>query len=174
MKKVKINISNERYCTGLTSIGNIVSPIVKDMFTAEDLLFADLYSNWSEIVGLELSSYSTPKKIKFKIRENLHILFIDVPLGGFALELKHREEYLLSKINSYFGYNVIHELKINQNINCLLNKNTTIKNAKKDVRLEESDENYILNLANGIKDEKLKKILIKLGQNVVIANKKEG
>jgi hypothetical protein len=47
-----------------------------------------------------------------------------------------------------------------------------IKTLKKKPLLEENDKNYLLELSDGINNDELKEILIKLGENV-ISSKKE-
>jgi len=168
-KKANIKISDERHCKELESLGSIFIPIMNGAFDAKDFIEADVILKWEDIVGSEISSFSTPVKVKFNPKTDERVIHIEVPVGGFALELQHREIYLLDKINSYFGYKAIHKLLISQNANMRIKK---IKTSKKKPILEESDKNYLLKLSDGINSDELKEILIKLGENV-ISSKKE-
>lgn len=172
MKKYKINISEEPHCNDLESIGSIFIPIVKDMISAGDLIGVDVILNWKEIVGKEIASFCNPLKTKYNPKDNIRILYIEVPVGGFALEIQHKEQYILDKINAYIGYQAVHKLNITQNMNMqmkhLAEKEIT-KNTKQ--KLTTKQEAYLQDIAEEIKDEKLREILINIGQNVLIEQK---
>lgn len=171
MKKYRVRISEERHSRDLESIGSIFMPIMKGIMAAEDLIAVDIVLNWREIIGKEISSYSWPVTAKFNPRDNCRTLQINVPVGGFALEIQHKERYILDKINAYFGYQAVHKLKINQSINMTLKIMPPEKRPRRDIKLPVADEAYLVEIASGIKDEKLREILIKLGKNVILSKK---
>ena len=172
MKKYKINISEEPHSNDLESIGSIFMPIVKDMISAGDLVGADIILNWQEIVGKELASFCNPLKTKYNPKEDHRTLYIEVPGGGFALEIQHKEQYILDKINSYIGYQAVHKLNIAQNMNMQI-KPFTEKRITKDIeqKLTSEEKTYLKNISEEIKDEKLREILINIGQNVIAEQK---
>ena len=47
------------------------------------------------------------------------------------------------------------------------------KKAEPEIKLSQNEEKYLNELADGIKDEKLKEILTKLGKSVVLSNRGE-
>ncbi len=168
MKKYKINISAEHHCRDLESISSIFIPIIKDMISAEDLIGVDIVMNWQKIIGKEIASFCTPLKTKYNPNDNKRTLYVEVPVGGFALELQHKENYVLDKINSYIGYEAIHKLNISQNMNkqpemISLEK----KQQSKELKLTEEQKVYLQEVTKEIKDENLRKILINIGQNVI-------
>lgn len=168
MKKYKINISEEPHCNDLESIGSIFIPIIKDMVSAGDLVGVDIILNWKEIVGKEIASFSNPLKTKYNPQENIRTLYMEVPVGGFALEIQHKERYILDKINAYIGYQAVHKLNIAQNMNMQIKLETEkriIKNTKQKLTIKQ--EEYLQNVAEEIKDKKLREILINIGQNVL-------
>ena len=172
MKKYKINISAEHHCRDLESISSIFMPIIKDMISAEDLIGIDIVLNWSKVVGEEIASFCNPLKTKYNQRDGNRILYVEVPVGGFALELQHKENYVLDKVNSYIGYKAIHKLNISQNMNMqpkLISTNK--KQQNKELKLTEEQKNYLQNVTKEIKDENLRKILINIGQNVITEQK---
>lgn len=172
-KKAQINISQDRHDKELESIGSIFMPMVKDMISAEDLVQSDIIFNWYDIVGDAVASYTNPTKVKYDIKQNKRTIYIDVPIGGFALELAHKEKYLIDKINNYFGYNAIHSLKFNQNAN--FNIKQIVKNNRQEavVELNENEQKYLSEITDSIKNDKLKEILTKLGESIIKSNKKE-
>lgn len=170
MKKIQIHISEEPHCKDLESLGSIFVPLVKDIMSAEDFVEADILLNWRDIVGQEISSFAYPLKVKYNHKENVRTLYIEVPVGGFALEMQHREEYLLEKLNAYFGYKAVHKINISQNIQ-LRPQIKSIKKVDKEIKLNEFEKKYVESIVDGIKDDKLKEILTKLGESVVLSNR---
>ncbi len=174
MKKAKLNISKEPRCHDLESIGSIVMPMIKGVMSAEDLVAADVMLNWGGIIGSEIASFCNPLKVKYNPRENCRILYVEVPIGGFALEMQHRENYILEKINSYFGYRAVHKLNISQSASMQPRGIfPQLQEKKKKAELTADDEKYLLELVEGITDEKLKEILIKLGKSVIQSQRGE-
>lgn len=171
MKKKKIHISEERHSRDLESLGNIFIPIMKGVMSAEDFVEADVIMHWVDIVGGELAGFCNPLKVRYDVKDNTRTLFVEVPVGGFALELRHREDYILEKVNAYFGYKAIHKLNISQNANMKVHS-FILKGQKKEQReLDASEQNYLSELVSEIKDEKLREILVKLGKSVILSNK---
>ncbi len=168
-KNMKINISEEPRCKDLESIGSVFAPLMKGVLSTDDLVEVDIILRWDDIIGDEISKFSTPVKVKYNHKTDIRTINIEVPVGGFALELQHREQYIINKINAYFGYNAIHKISINQNANMIIKRPASNSNMKK--KITEEEKKYLLEISDGINDEKLKEILIKLGENVISSNK---
>ena len=173
MKKYKINISEEPHCRDLESLGSIFVPLIKNAISSEDLVGIDILLSWREIVGDEIYSYCEPIKTKFDYKNSERTLYLEVPIGGFALEIQHKEKYIIDKINAYFGYNAVHKINITQNADRKVREVKYIKEEtpKKDKKISEEDEKYLLNLITGIKDDKLRENLVKIGKNVILSEK---
>jgi hypothetical protein len=171
MKKYKINISDEPHCRDLESLGSIFVPLIKNVVESEDLIGIEIILHWQDIVGQEIYNFSIPKQTKFNPKTNKRTLYLDVPVGGFALELQHKENYMLNKINAYFGYNAVHKINITQNVNMTL-QHQCLNRAKKEIKLSAEENKYLEETLKDIKDEKLRKILTNIGK-YVIADKKE-
>lgn len=172
MKKYKLNISSERHSRDLESLGSIFRPLIEGSVSSDDLVGVEISLHWEDIVGKDIFNFSLPKQTKFNPQTNKRTLYIDVPVGGFALELQHKENYILNKINAYFGYNAVHKLNINQDMNMLPRRpiNNPVTNKKRELTLEE--EQYLKEIMQEIKDEKLREILTNLGKNI-LTDKKE-
>jgi hypothetical protein len=168
-----MNFSTERHCQELESLGSVFMPIVKGVLSAEDFIQTDIVLNWVDIIGEEISSYTTPIKVKLDIKTSLKTLYIEVPVGGYALEIKHREQYILDKINAYFGYNTIHKIAVNQNMNLRCKIKLPSQPQQKKNNFTEDEKKYLEEISCDVKDEKLKEILIKLVENVILSNKEK-
>ena len=170
MTTKKLHISEEPHSNDLESLGSIFVPIVKEIMNSEDFIEADILLNWYDVVGQELGRVIRPIKIKYDKKENQRVLYVEVPVGGYALEIQHREKYILEKINAYFGYSAIQKLNKSQNPN--MRPLRTPQKAKEEKK-KKKEEKYVEEIADGIKDEKLKEILIKLGKSVVLSNREK-
>lgn len=166
---MKINISEEPRCKDLESIGSVFMPLMKGILSTEDLVEIDIILRWHDIIGEEISTFCNPISVKYNPKTDVRTANLEVPIGGFALELQHREQYIINKINSYFGYNAVHKISITQNANMRIKK--PILSNKIDEKLTEDEKKYLLEVSYGINNEKLKEILIKLGKNVISSNK---
>jgi len=171
MKKCHINISEERHCQDLESLGSIFMPIVKDAISSEDLISTDIMCKWRDIVGLEIACFCYPLKAKYNPKNNMRTLYVEVPIGGYAIEIQHKESYILNKINAYFGYQAIHKINISQNANLQPVLVSSVLNETKEVELSEDDMRSLLALTEEIKDEKLRENLIKIGKKIILIRK---
>lgn len=155
------------------SLAKSIMPLARSVLGKKGFVEVDILTNWAGIVGEELADYTFPQKIDFKREMKTNgILHLMVPSGAFALEVQHREKFILQKINTYFGYSAVSGLRIIQNASINLKDMLPKDNShprKKLVTAEE--ENYIKDLAEEINHPELKEILIKLGQSVFTDNK---
>lgn len=175
MKKETPEKPRETQTYGLASLSKAILPLASQVLGKKGFVEVDILTNWGNIVGDELATYSFPQKIDFKRNQrNDGILHLNVPSGAFALEIQHREKFILEKINTYFGYNAVSGLKIIQNNEFSIAdiKEINQPQTKKNLVTTE-EENYIKDLAGELKDSSLKEILIKLGQSVFNNNKSE-
>ena len=125
-----------------------------------------IHSKWSEIVGSLFYEYSEPKKIVSYSDPNnqndkivyLKILHVDVS-PSIVIEFQHYKNKIIEKINSYFGYQAIKEIKIKQKfIKREVSNKSIIKKQKNKLTKEI--------LKTNIKNENLKKTIVNLGLSI--------
>ncbi len=174
MKKENSQNPDNRTC-GISSISQAMLPLVKQVLGKKGFVEIDILSNWDNIIGGELAQFSFPQRIDFKRGErNNGILNLSVPTGAFAVEIQHREKFIIERINTYFGYNAVSRLKIIQNNELDIDEIKEINQGKQHKILVTAEEqNYINDLAEDLNNPALKEILIKLGQSVFDNNKKD-
>ena len=172
MNKENTNKQAERTTGDLLSISQSILPLAKEILGKKGFVETDILTNWQDIIGQELANYTSPTKIDFKPQQrNNGILHLEVPSGAFALEVQHKEKTILQKINTYFGYNAISNIKIIQNPNFVLTSTESSATSLTHPKLvTPEEENYIQDLAKEINSPDLKEILIKLGQSVFTNN----
>jgi len=158
----------------LQSLSQTLLPIAQSILGKNGFVETDIITNWVEIIGEQLARYSFPQKIDFpRDRKNNGCLHITVPSGAFAVEIKHKEKYILDKINTYFGYNAVSSLRIIQNNElCLDDYKIKKTNKNKLPQISQQDSDFIKNISNEINNENLKEILIKLGHSIYANNNK--
>lgn len=164
----KLNISSEHKLTDLTNVAKTVNPLLRQLLGNNGMLFLELLSSWEQIIGKELSAYCLPQNIVFKKDERTDgCLSISVLSGAFAMEIQQKQQQIIEKINSFFGYPAISKLKIIQSANpenFLLDKKP-IDKMKKSV-VSASEESYITELTKDINNDELRKTLENIGKYV--------
>ena len=95
--------------------------------------YSSIINNWSDLVGKKIASACYPKSIKTGKELKNGVLFINVSHGDQIL-VEYSKKDIIDKINSFFGYEFVKEIrlvlvrdKINQkNENDLNNKKHSI------------------------------------------------
>jgi len=145
-------------------------PIIKNAVSAEDLVGTEIILNWKDMVGEDIRRFCQPAKTKYDPRNGVRTLYVETPVGGFALEIQHKERYLLDKINAYFGYTAIHKINVSQNTDMRPMQVPEIKQIKED-NFTDEEKKYLSDIVSEIKDENLREILLKIGKNIILSKK---
>ena len=82
-----------------------------------------IISKWPQIVGNFFAEYSEPDKISRitndfnELDEPIYKNFLHVKVSpAAAIEFQHYKDTIIEKINSYFGYKAISDLRLQQNV----------------------------------------------------------
>ncbi len=174
---MKDNLQNKdgRSASGLNTLASETMPLLRRILGRKGMVSADILMFWEQIAGEELAAYATPEKIVFKngSRQN-GVLYVSVPGGAFALELQHREKFVLEKINTYFGYNAVSGLRIRQGGRMPEQKSCRLNQPEvKKILVSKEEQNYIDELTGGMADSPLKESLTRLGKSVLSQNRNE-
>jgi len=98
------------------SLSDIVPKITKNIFGKKNLLFGKMLAQWVNIVGQDMSSKTTPLDIKYlrvKKGGNHAILHLGIK-GAYATEVSMQKDLLKERLNMFFGYPAIKDIKIIQ------------------------------------------------------------
>ena len=158
------------------SIGKTIKNINRKFSSKFDKIEFIVHSKWAEIAGSYFSEYSEPKNImripdyENDIGETIYKNHLNVSVApAAALEFQHFKDTILEKINSYFGYKAIMDLRIQQNyIPKLNNRKKFDMNIKK---LSEIDKKNISDEVKELNNNDLKQSLVDLGRNIIKENK---
>jgi hypothetical protein len=107
--------------------GHYVPKATAECFRRHGFHVAEILLNWPSIAGQQLAQYSMPVRIKWPRRSTAGAeaddsqartpqrtsleLWVD---GGRALDVQYGSKGIIDRINTYFGYNAITELRILQ------------------------------------------------------------
>ena len=172
MKEKKEIFTNERKTGDLQNISGVLMPLAKKLIGKKAFAEADVICNWKDIVGDEVSAYSKPIKIDFKKDERTEgTLFVETYSGAFALELQTKSKLLTEKVNVFFGYQAVTQIKIIQNSKIPENLIQDVIKEQK-MLVTEEEENYIETTVDGVKSDSLGDALKRLGYAIFSDNRK--
>lgn len=172
MKEKKDIFTDERKTGDLQNIAGVLLPIAKKMVGKKAFAEADIIYNWDDIAGKDIASYSKPLKIDFKKGERTGgTLYVETYGGAFALELQTKSKFLIDKVNVFFGYQAIRQIKIVQNSKQIETVSQDVAKTQK-ILVTDEEENYIEQISSGLNSEGLSNVLQKLGRAIFNDNKK--
>ena len=121
------NKESKTYVQGLRSFGNTLPRGVKRMLKKNGYNYSEIISKWNLLVGKDISNCCYPKSIKMSQGNNNGVLILSVERGN-EIDVEYSKKEIINKINSYFGYKLINEIRL-QTFNTV-NKKEKAKNAQ--------------------------------------------
>ena len=147
---------------GLFAVGANLPKIAGPAFRKRGFVQARLITDWPAIVGDMLARETVPQKLLFaKGNRGNGVLHLRVN-PGFAIELQHIAPRLIERINGFFGYRAVADLRLQQGP--VLAPRKPRKIAPK--QLAESDEAQLQLKLRCIDDASLRDALACLGRAV--------
>ena len=126
------NKESKTYVQGLRPFGNTLPRGVKGILKKSGYNYSEIISKWNMLVGKDISSCSYPKSIKMTKGDTNGLLVLAVKRGN-EITVEYSKKEIIDKINSYFGYRLINEIRlkaVNSEIKKIKNKNTLKKFSK--------------------------------------------
>ncbi len=160
---------------GFQSINAILPGVTKKVFERYGFSTVSLITEWDSIVGSELAAYSWPEKVSWprtqydqdgnqRAQQSSHkghygaTLMLGVE-GHRALDVEYQSAEILEKINQFFGYRAITNLRIIQISPERHNRHESkIPPAQPKQQVDKT-------LLNGFEDAGLEEAFKKLGEN---------
>ena len=106
------NKESKTYVQGLRPFSKTVPRGLKGILKKNGYNYSEIISKWDLLVGSDISNYSYPKSIKMTKGNNNGILVLAVERGN-EINLEYAKKDIINKINSYFGYKLISEIRLN-------------------------------------------------------------
>lgn len=112
---------------GVKAVGSFLPGLTRKAFEKYGFSTASLVTDWAAIAGTELAAYTAPERLKWPRRAGhvedgasapekgrqgaTLVLRVD---GARALDVQYKSRQIIERINAYFGYAAIAELRIVQ------------------------------------------------------------
>jgi hypothetical protein len=152
MHNKKDNNKSNTFIQGLRPFSKSLPQGLKKLLKKGSYNFSNIVDNWSKMVGKDLSGVCYPRTIKMSKEMNNGTLILNV-IHGNELTVEYGKQDIMDKINSFFGFKCIKEVKL---------KVVQEKRMPREISpLNEAKLNYSNKLKN-INNESLKKTLNKL------------
>ena len=105
------NKESKSYVQGLRPFVNTLPRSVKNILKKNGYNYSEIISKWRYFVGKKMSDYSYPKSIKMNKGNKDCTLVLAVKRGN-EIDIEYSKNSIINKINSYFGYQLIREVKL--------------------------------------------------------------
>ena len=156
----KQNKQSRTYVQGLRPFGNTLPRGLKGILKKNGYNYSEIISKWNILVGKDISDCAYPKSIKMKKGDSNGTLVLAIKRGD-EINIEYSKREIIDKINSYFGYKLINEIKLqtfNSEIEKTKNKNNLEKFSKNlQEKIEqiksESIKNSLSQLLKAIKND---------------------
>jgi hypothetical protein len=111
------------FVPGPKAVGSFLPKLARKSFERYGFSAATILTDWRAIVGAELSACSAPERLKWPRRAEeasdtetgrpgaTLVLRVE---GARALDIQYRTAQLIERINAYFGYRAVSEIRILQ------------------------------------------------------------
>jgi|TARA_B110000467_G_C18229969_1_gene428105 hypothetical protein len=152
MHDKKYNNKTNTFIQGLRPFSKSLPYGLKKLLKKGSYNFSNIVDNWAKMVGRELSNACYPSTVKMGKEMSNGILILNV-IHGNEIMVEYNKQEIMDKINSFFGFKCIKEVKLK----VVQEK----KSFKKKLQLNESKLNYNNKLEN-IENKELKETLSKL------------
>ena len=154
------------------SIGDTIKKVNRNFSSKFKNIEFVIHSKWPEITGSYFADYSEPKDIsrlpdyENEFGDTVYKNYLNVSVApAAAIEFQHFKDTILEKINSYFGYKAILDLRIQQNY--ITKLNISKKRIMNNTVLTDNEKKTISNEVSELNNTELKNSLIDLGKNIV-------
>ena len=152
MHDKKHNNKSNTFIQGLRPFSKSLPQGLKKLLKKGSYNFSNIVDNWVKMVGKDISNACYPSTIKMGKEMNNGILILNV-IHGNELTVEYGKQEIIDKINSFFGFKCIKEVKLKVvQEKIILKQNSTLDEAKRKYN----------NKLENVNNESLKKSLNKL------------
>ena len=115
------NKESRTYVQGLRPFVNTLPRGIKGILKKNGYNYSEIINKWNILVGRDISNCCYPKSIKMTKGNENGTLILSVERGN-EINVEYSKNEIINKINSYFGYKLINEIRL-QTFNSLNKKN---------------------------------------------------
>ena len=143
MRHKQNNKESKTYVQGLRPFGNTLPRGVRGILKKNGYNYSEIINKWNFLVGQDISNCCYPKSVKVSQANNNGTLVLSVERGN-EINVEYSKKEIINKINSYFGYKLINEIKL-QTFNSLNKKERETNFQKKSSKKFKEKINEIKN-----------------------------
>ncbi len=99
---------------GLVSFGADVRRLIAPVLGKKGFIQADILARWTDILGAELATGVQPASLSFSKSADGALLRVNAYSGAYAMEFNARKQQIIEKLNTYFGYRAISDIRVTQ------------------------------------------------------------
>ena len=168
---MKYNNSEPKRTFVPKKIGETLTKVNKTYLSKFGKIEFLILSKWPQIVGTFFADHSEPDKISRitndfnEFDEPIYKNFLHVRVSpAAAVEFQHYKDTIIEKINSFFGYQAITDLRLQQNF--IPEKKIKSDINLKDQEISEGEKTLIKSEIEIINDKELEKSIVNLGASI--------
>ena len=140
---------------GLRSFKDTLPKNIKKVINKKGHIYSETLNNWKYIVGENLFNVCYPKSFKNSNKFGVSTLLVMVKRGN-EVDLEYSKKEIMNKMNSFFGYSIVENLKL-----------TSFDDEKIFPKIEKINDKNVTNdkyqkKIKDVKNEKIKKSLMEL------------
>jgi hypothetical protein len=107
--------ANDRRRHAPRAIAESVDRLTRPLFARRGFAGGAIVRDWATIVGPALATHTLPERILYPDRGRSDgTLHLRVANGALAMEIQHLAPVLIERINGYFGYSAVAQIKVFQ------------------------------------------------------------
>ncbi len=111
--------TNKPWKTQARPLADILRGTIKDAFAKQGFAATELITRWPEIIGPEIAAHCEPEKIQWPRAARgaddsppgTLVLRVE---GPTAIEIQHLSRVILERVNRFFGWQAVAELRLRQ------------------------------------------------------------
>ena len=107
----KNNNKTQTFIQGLRPFSSSIPKTLKKHLRKSGYNYSNIVDNWTKIVSKKISDSCYPHNIKMGKEMKNGILVLNV-IHGKEMEVEYNKKEIIDKINSFFGYNCIDQVKL--------------------------------------------------------------
>ena len=147
----KNNNKTQAYIQGLRPFSNSIPKTLKKHLRKGGYNYSNIVDNWTKMISKEISDACYPLTVKMGKEMKDGTLVLNV-IHGKELDVEYKKNEIIDKINSFFGYKCINNVKLNivqDNLDKRKNILPKIKNFKKiEEKIRNVSDNSLKNSLN--------------------------
>jgi hypothetical protein len=149
----------------------ILQSSIREVSEGRGFAQSRVLTHWLEIVGADIAAITRPVEVSYG-RDGMGATLSILTTGAHALMIEMQKEAIRAKVNAVYGYNAIARVRITQTAPVGFSDGKVEFRAKPKSKptLSPTVQQQAQETARTVTDQKLRRALEELGQNVLIKN----